>query len=211
MKIEGAIFDLDGTLLDSMGIWDRAGEDFLLSLGITPRENLAETLKEMSLAQAAEYLQDTYGVSKSVDEIIRDVCHLVEDFYIEKVPLKKGVKEVLEKLSKNHVKMCVATASERRLVDLALTRCGVRQHFTEIFTCNELGLGKDSPDIYEMARAHLGTPKENTFVFEDAIHAIRTAKAAGFPVVGIFDASEKDQETVRSLSDYYLESFMKFL
>lgn len=210
MKIEGAIFDLDGTLLDSMGIWDRAGEDFLLSLGITPRENLAETLKEMSLSQAAEYLQDQYGVSKSVDEIIRDVCHLVEDFYIEKVPLKEGVKEVLEQLAKNHVKMCVATASERRLVDLALTRCGVRQYFAEIFTCNELGLGKDSPKIYEMALSHLGTPKENTFVFEDAIHAIRTAKAAGFPVVGIYDASEKDQETVRSLSDIYLESFIKF-
>lgn len=210
MKIEGAIFDLDGTLLDSMGIWDRAGEDFLLSLGITPRENLAETLKEMSLAQAAEYVQDEYGVSKSVDEIIRDVCHLVEDFYIEKVPLKEGVEEVLEQLANDHVKMCVATASERRLVDLALTRCGVRQYFSEIFTCNELGLGKDTPEIYEMALSHLGTPKENTFVFEDAIHAIRTAKAAGFPVVGIYDASEKDQETVRSLADIYLESFINF-
>lgn len=210
MNIEGAIFDLDGTLLDSMGIWDRAGEDFLLSLGITPRENLAETLKEMSLSQAAEYLQDKYDVSKSVEEIIRDVCHLVEDFYIEKVPLKEGVKEVLEYLGTNHVKMCVATASDRRLVEQALKRCGVLTYFSEIFTCNELGCGKDSPDIYEIARAHLGTSKENTFVFEDAIHAIKTAKAAGFPVVGIYDASEKDQETVRFLSDLYLESFIKF-
>ena len=99
-NVAGIIFDLDGTLLDSMGIWDTIGEDYLRSLGIEPRENLAETFKEMSLSQSAAYYQKVYGVEKSEEEIIQGIHDLIAEFYMKKAPLKEGVKEALELLQK---------------------------------------------------------------------------------------------------------------
>lgn len=211
MKIEGAIFDLDGTLLDSMSIWDTVGEDYLLSLGIAPRENLAETFKDMSLSQSAAYYQAEYGVDKTEQEIIDGINAIIEQFYLEKAPLKDGVKENIERLAEKGVKMCIATATDRHLVEGALMRCEIREYFTEIFTCREAGCGKNEPVIYEMALHSLGTKKESTIVFEDAIHAVKTAKKAGFVVVGVYDESEKNQKEVREQSDYYIENFHDFI
>lgn len=209
MKKKGVIFDLDGTLLDSMHIWDNIGEQYLCSLGIKPREDLNETLKSMSLAQGAAYIQKTYDVEKTSEEIADGVNAIVEHFYIAKVQLKAGAEEFLAYLAEAGVKMCIATATDKYLVEAALNRLGVRKYFSAIFTCSEVGYGKDEPFIYEKAREYLGTQKKDTFVFEDAIHAIETAKKAGFPVVGVCDASEKDQKKVQALSDFYITDLKK--
>lgn len=206
-QIEGIIFDLDGTLLDSMEIWNTVGNDYLISLGIEPRENLAEVFKEMSLKQSAEYYQRVYGVDKTIEEIISGINGVIESFYIERVQLKDGVKEFLETLSEQDVKMCIATATDRYLVEAALMRLGVRDYFQKILTCNEVGYGKDSSVIFEKALEILGTSKERTLVFEDALHAVKTAKQAGFQVVGVYDLSEPEQEEVKKLSDMYVLSF----
>lgn len=180
MKIEGAIFDVDGTLLDSLSIWDTVGADYLLSLGIQPEENLAEIIKDMSLTQAAIYFQTMYDVEKSVMDIIEGINDIIKDFYLEKVQLLPGVKEFLNYLSTQNVKMIVATVSDKSLIENALIRCGIREFFDEILTCEEVGAGKDEPVIYEKALEKLGTSKENTIVFEDALYAIETAEKAGF-------------------------------
>ena len=147
-QIEGIIFDLDGTLLDSMEIWNTVGNDYLISLGIEPRENLAEVFKEMSLKQSAEYYQRVYGVDKTIEEIISGINGVIESFYIERVQLKDGVKEFLETLSEQDVKMCIATATDRYLVETALMRLGVRDYFQKILTCNEVGFGMVSSVIF---------------------------------------------------------------
>ena len=139
--IKGAIFDLDGTLLDSMSIWDTIGEDYLRSLGIEPRENLAETFKTFTLEESAEYYRTHYGVTLSVAEIVDGVNGMIEDFYRNTAPLKNGVAEFLERLSKKGVRMCVATVTDKYLVEAALTRLHVRQYFEEIFTTAEVGCG----------------------------------------------------------------------
>ncbi len=211
MKIKGAIFDLDGTLLDSMKIWHSVGEDYILSLGILPKENLAETFKDMSLEQSAAYYQSVYGVEKSTEEIIAGINAVIKEFYLEKALLKEGVKEFLSALHRNNVKMCITTAIDKYLAEEALIRCGVKEYFNKIFTCNKVGYGKDEPIIYERALQYLGTGKENTVVFEDAIHAIRTAKKAGFMIAGVFDCSEENQEEVQRLSDYYIYDFRDIL
>lgn len=180
MKIEGAIFDVDGTLLDSLSIWDSVGEKYLLSLGIQPEENLTETIQDMSLTQSAQYFQNTYGVEKSVEEIIEGINGIVRDFYLEKVQLLPGVKEFLDYLSLQKVKMVVATVSDKYLIEKALIRCEIRNFFSEILTCEEVGAGKDEPLIYEKALEELGTSKENTIIFEDAPYALETAEKAGF-------------------------------
>lgn len=211
MRIRGAIFDVDGTLLDSMFIWDTIGETYLRSIGYQPKENLNETFKNMSLHQAARYYQTEYGVTQSIDEIMDGVNAMLERYYRFEVPLKPGVAELLERLRQDGVKLCIATATDRHLVEAALDRCGVLSCFGEIFTCNEVGHGKDEPDIFEAALRFLGTRREETLVFDDALYAVRTAKEAGFPVAAVYDSHERSQAEVRARSDLYLEDLTQLV
>ena len=207
-NIDGAIFDLDGTLLDSMYIWYTIGEDYLRSLGIQPRENLNRTFKTMSLKQAAEYYRSEYGVTLDTDEIMSGVNGMIESFYFNDVRAKAGVREVLELLKAAGVRMCVATATDLHLAEAALRRNGIFDYFSKILTCTEVGSGKDAPEIFKRALEHLGTPKERTLVFEDALYAVKTAMAAGFTVVGVYDRSEEEHGgEIRSLADFYIDSF----
>nr|WP_325213800.1 HAD family phosphatase [uncultured Oscillibacter sp.] len=210
MKISGAIFDVDGTLLDSMSIWDTIGADYLRSIGYIPRENLNEIFKNMSLLQAAEYYRNEYGVTLRVEEIMSGVNAMLEQFYQYEAPLKPGAAELLARLRQNRVKLCIATATDRYLVEAALARCGVLSYFGEIFTCNGVGHGKDEPHIFEAALRFLGTERAETVVFDDALYAIRTAKEAGFPIAAVYDTHEKSQTEVRALSDFYLENLSRF-
>ena len=205
MKIRGAVFDMDGTLLDSMSVWDTIGKTYLRSIGYEPREDLNEVFKNMSLFQAARYYQTEYGVTLSIDEIMNGVNAMLERYYRFEAPLKPGVAELLAQLRENSVKLCIATATDRYLVEAALDRCGVLPYFGKIFTCNEVGYGKDKPDIFEAALRFLGTEKEETVVFDDALYAIRTAKEAGFPVAAVYDSHERAQDEIWRLADIYLE------
>ncbi len=205
--IKGAIFDLDGTLFDSMFVWDTIGEIYLRSIGYEPKENLNETFKTMSLYNAACYYKSEYGVTLSVDKIMDGVNRMVEKYYINEVQLKTGVYDFIKHLHNIGVKMCIATATDKYLVEAALERCGIKECFSEIFTCTSVGHSKDEPDIYREALRHLATPKEDTFVFEDAIYAIRTAKKDGFRVVAIYDKSEENQAEIKSLCDYYITDY----
>lgn len=208
MNIKGAIFDMDGTLLDSMFVWETIGGNYLKSRGIQPREGLDKVFKAMSLVQAAEYYQREYGLTDTADEIIAGVNHMVEHYYKDVVKPKDGVVDFLEKLKSSDVRMCVATATDRYLVKAALTRCGLWDYFLGIFTCGEIGAGKDQSKIFEAALRLLGTAKSETPVFEDALHAVRTAKNAGFTVVGVYDAYESDNENeIKQLVDIYISSY----
>lgn len=208
--LKGAIFDLDGTILDSMFIWDTIGEDYLRSLGKEPKENLKETFKTFTLEQAAHYYIENYGVTLSVDEIIDGVNKMVERYYAETVPLKPGMKVFLEKLKVKGVKMCIATVTDKPLVETALNRLGIRNYFSEIFTCASVGHGKEEPHIYREAQKHLNTEKGETVVFEDALHALKTAKADGFITVGVFDIHEENQAELKTTVDYYIEDYSAF-
>ena len=174
--IKGAIFDFDGTLLDSMFIWDTFGEDYLRTLGKEPKENLTETFKTFTLEQAAEYYREHYGVTLSVEEIVDGVNDMVAEIYRTKVTLKDGVRAFLEGLRAQDVKMCVATVTDRAIVEDVLNRLGIRDFFVEILTCAEVGCNKETPHIYRAALEVLGTKKDETVVFEDALHALITAK-----------------------------------
>ena len=205
--LTGAIFDFDGTLLDSMFIWDTIGEDYLRTLGKEPHEDLKETFMTLTLEEAAEYYREHYKVTLSVTEIVDSINAMVEGIYRTKVTLKPGVTDYLRLLKESGVKMCVATVTDRYLVEDTLERLGILHYFSEIFTCAEVGYGKDKPIIYQKALEHLGTAKEETFVFEDSLFALETAKADGFPTVGVYDMHESRQEEMKRLADCYVRSF----
>ena len=205
--LKGAIFDFDGTLFDSMFIWNTAGETYLRSIGIEPKEDLRKVLKTMSLLQSATYIREKYAVELTLEEIMDGINRTVENFYFHTVQPKEGVATFLEQMKKQGVKICIATATDRYQVEAALKRCCMEHFFSEIFTCTDVGHGKDEPFIFRKAMDYLGTTRENTVVFEDAYHAAKTAKADGFVTVAVYDSHEEKQKELQALSDFYFENY----
>ncbi len=207
MNIKGIIFDFDGTLFDSMSIWETAGVDYLKAIGKEAEPDLWKKLKTMSLLQSAEFLKAAYDLSDTTEKIMDGINHTVEDFYFYHAMPKEYVIPILSKFQKKGIKMCIATATDRYQVEAALKRCDMLHFFDAIFTCSEVGHGKDEPYIFELACEYLNTPKYETAVFEDAYHAAKTAKDAGFFVIGIYDRYEKRTEEIKELSDRYFKYF----
>ena len=209
---KGAIFDVDGTMLDSMPIWENIAANYLITRGITPRPTLNEELVALGGHEISAYFQTEYGLRETSETIQRGMYELLEEFYFFKASLKKGVAAALNALHENGVKICVATATERWLVEPALKRCGIFQHFEHIFTCGEEETSKSSPEIYIRAATFLGTPIPDTLVVEDALYAIKSAKRAGFPVAAVYDPSARDKlDEIKTVSDYYYTSMDEML
>lgn len=208
--ITGAIFDVDGTLLDSMGIWEHAGEMYLSRLGIRGGPRLGRILYPMSMDEGAAYLREHYCLDQTVQEITKGVSDTVSDFYFFQVNPKPGAIGFLKMLQARGIPMSAATSGDRRVVEGAFNRLGIGRFFRGIFTCAQAGAGKSRPDVYELALESLdGADRGSTWVFEDAFFAARTAGEAGFPVVGVYDSySDSSQRRLMEASDYYMKDFI---
>lgn len=208
MRLKAAIFDLDGTLLDSMYYWRHMFELFLENYGKKPKPDLKDKLKPLSLQESADVFRLEYGVPGSTDEVAEGINKVLEERYFHTIEAKPHVREFLELLQKNGVKICAATATDRYLVEAALKRTGLYGYFSQIYTCTEVGRGKEFPDIYLKAMEFMGERQEDTVVFEDAYYAIKTAKAAGFYVVAMADETTKeDEEGIMQAADEYHQDF----
>ena len=205
--IKGAIFDVDGTLLDSMEIWEDVAIRYLKSIGVEAEPDLPEVMFTMSLPEGAAYVKEHYRLTRETDEIIQGVLDIIRKYYEETAPLNPGVTKILEELSRKRIPMTVATSNNKEEVEAAFKRLGIASYFSRIFTCEEVGAGKTRPDIYMKAAEYMGTRPEETVIFEDVLHAIRTAKKAGFLAVGLYDeASKADQEEIKKEADWYAKS-----
>ena len=178
--ITAAIFDIDGTLLDSMDMWNHAGEEYLHSLGIQPKPGLAERMMPLSTPKSAQLLQREYALEKSVSEIIDGINGTVRSAYLHTVLLKPGVKDFLEEMKSKKIPMTAATSTDRCVIEGALARLGISDYFAHLFTCTEVGAGKLKPDIYIAAQEFMHSSRNSTWVFEDSLFAAKTARAAGF-------------------------------
>lgn len=206
--IRGAIFDVDGTLLDSMGIWQVAGIRYLESIQVEPEPGLSKILYPMTIEEGVAYVKEHYRLSRSTEEITQGLLMVVRDFYYKEVQAKEDVIKFLEKLYDDKIPMIVATAGHKEYAEAALKRLGMDHYFQEILTCSELGRGKHEPEIYLQCASALGRKPEETMVFEDAGYAIETAKKAGFITVGIRDMSNGDSwRQIRETADYVLEDW----
>lgn len=205
MKIKGAIFDLDGTLIDSMGEWASLPKKYMMLKGLSYTDSINQILYSMSLTKAAEYLQREFGITDSRERIISDFIEIVKPFYLNEAEIKPAALEFLKMLRADGVKMCIATATDVKLAEAALKRNGIYGYFGEIFTCEGVGKGKNSPEIFNAAHSFLGTDKEFTWVFEDSSHAAATAKRAGFKVCGVADRYSDGK--IKEFCDLYINSF----
>ncbi len=203
--IRGAIFDADGTLLDSMGMWDAAGERYLASLGIRARPDLKEALFPLTPPQSAAYLKETYRLPLTEAEIQAGLDENVRRYYTGEAEAKPGARALLEALRARGVTCTLATATNRPLILAGLDRAGLLPLLDDVFTCGELGTDKSVPDIFHHARRAMGTDLTETWVFEDAVHAAETAFRAGFRVAGVSDPYS-DQQALRLTCHLYLPS-----
>ena len=207
MNLRGAIFDMDGTLLDSMRIWKTVADDYLIAQGVTPKPGLRDKVKTMSLEKAAEYMREEYALTQSPQEIADGVNGMIADFYENTAQPKKGAPELLSALSERGVKIALATATDRHLAEAALKRAGILRYFSAVCTCGEVGFGKKRPDVFLAALEKLGTKMEETYVVEDALFAMETAKRAGFSIAAVYDESAKDcVSEIKELADIYAET-----
>lgn len=209
MAIRGTIFDADGTLLDSMGMWDTVGVRYLASLGITARPGLRQILFPMSLAECAVYLKDSYSLPLTHQAIEDGINGTIRNFYCHEVQAKAGAREFLEELHRRNIGVTLATATDRAVILEGLARTGLLPLLDTVVTCGDLGVDKRTPHIFDHARDYMGTKTEETWVFEDAVHAAKTAFLAGYQVAGVADAYS-DQTALQLYSHIYLPDLTDF-
>ena len=201
-----AIFDLDGTLADSMPYWKQLYLEYLKQRGVAspPLDTMIQA-SPMTAREAAAFFAQTFGLSDTPDQAVVEFNRLMEEHYRGDVQLKPGVPEFLRALQAAGVTMCVASATAGPLVETCLECLGIRTYFSFFLSCVEVGVGKKHPDVYLEAARRMGATPEETFVFEDAIYAARTAKRAGFLLAGVCDSAAEDmQEELKALSDCYI-------
>ena len=163
-----------------------------------------KTVRTVPLPVAMDYIHEQTGVGESGQALLDCGNALFLDFYSNRVQLKPGVKEFLDHCREQGVKMCIATASERMLVDTALRHCGIEDYFSHIISCTEVGKGKEEPDVFLAACERLGTPREQTWVFEDSYVALVSAAKAGFRTVGIYDKYGLRQDIMKETATEYI-------
>lgn len=203
--IKAAIFDLDGTLLNSTEMWETLGERFLAELNIAPKNGLRDEIWDMSLPESADFLKREYSVPLDESEILARLVSLSERVYTCDAPLKRGVKRLLGSLEMLEIKCAVATAADKDLAIFALERNCVSGYFSGVFSCTDCGT-KTKPDIFLKIAEFLGEIPAETVVFEDSLSAVRTAKNAGFITAAVYDKSEKQPDLLRETADFYGET-----
>ncbi|MDD3765929.1 MAG: HAD family phosphatase [Eubacteriales bacterium] len=212
MKIKGAIFDLDGTILDSMYVWHYADVVLLEECGIEVPPNLDDIFKTYSMNECVRYFIEVLGVQMTADEIKNRCLEIMRDFYRTKVCAKPYAKEFLDKLKSMGVKMCVATANDYDLTVEALEHVGLSDYFEFILTCADVDASKTDGKIYRVSGQRLGTKPYDTIVVEDALHGIISANEEGFITIGIYDESFKDEiEEIKKVSHIYADTFEDLL
>ena len=206
MKIKAAIFDADGTLLDSMGQWNLVPYKYVKSLGVAADENIAEKLFAMTISEAAEFIIDEYKLSVTVEEAVEGMDAIIREFYKNDVKLKDGAGELLEFFKSREIPMVIGTSTDRDCIEVGLERTGIFAYFDRIYTSTEVGKSKEKPDLFIQAMEFMESSPDETIVFEDGLYSLRTAAALGMKTVGIFDeVSFSNQKELKELADLYVD------
>ncbi len=210
--IKAVIFDLDGSLVDSMWIWHAIDIEYLSKFGIDMPKKLQEDIGGRSFSETAVYFKERFNLPDTLQQIKDDWNHMAWDKYSNEVPVKDGVFEVLEYCRNHDIQMGIATSNSRELVDNIVSVHRLEQYIGCIVTGCEVPRGKPAPDVYLAVAKKLGVKPEECLVFEDIVEGIMAGKAAGMKVCAVYDKnSEYQDEDKRRLADYYTYEFRELI
>lgn len=211
MKIKAAIFDMDGTLINSLFFWDsawnRMGEKYLGIPDFRPSDDFIKESQHMLLAEGTAHLNKHYHICEDDKELLDFTNEKLKEFYINEAFLKEGAIELLEHLKACGVKLCLASATEMNYVRIALEAHGLDKYFPIVLSCADLKASKDKPDIYLKALELLGEDAADTCIFEDSYVALKTARGIGAHTVGVYD-KHSYSEKLKENSDLFLSQEM---
>ena len=211
-QFDAVIFDLDGTLVDSMWVWEKVDETFLWQLGIKVPSDMNKDLEGKSFTETAIYFKERFKLEMSVEEVKAIWNEMGWAFYTHQVPLKKGVKEFLDQLSKQGIKMGIATSNSIELVRAVLKALDIEGYFKQIRTSCEVGRGKPFPDIYLKVAEDLQVEPSRCLVFEDIPNGVRAGKNAGMTAWCIRDRQEDNLwEEAKSLADDHAQDYYEVM
>lgn len=206
--IEAVIFDLDGSLVDSMWLWKAIDIEYLGKFGIALPEDLQSRIEGMSFREVAVFFKETFLIADTLEQIMETWNRMAWDKYAHEVPLKPGIPEFLSQCRKRGIRLGIATSNSRELVTNVVTVHNIQDCFSCIMTGSEVTRGKPAPDIYLKTAEMLGIAPERCLVFEDIIPGIIAGKAAGMRVCAVEDAySAHTRERKKELADFYIESY----
>ena len=209
-KIKGAIFDLDGTIIDSMPMWYSLYGNYINEANIVPSQELLDFLRHASIPVAAKRFAQEFNLG-TAEEIEKALYAHVSDYYKNHATAYKNVDKLIEKFHASGIKMCVATATESKHAKNALLHTGLLHYFCDVLSCKDLGIEKNKPDIYFEALKRLDVPIDDTAVFEDALHAVETAKSGGFYVVAIYEQFAENPERIKEIADKYITDYAELI
>ena len=207
-NIKAIIFDMDGTLLDSLSVWADSDKELITSFGHEYSHTHSLAMKTMHFDSACDYLVETFKLPLSSEETGERILQMVEYKYLHEINLRDGALDFIKAVHNKGVKMCVATSNKKTLAEGALKSHGLMDYMEFVLTSDEVGCGKESPLIFEKAAEMLGAAPSETAVFEDSIHAVNSAKSAGFYTVGVYDPlSEEEFRQIESTAHRTIKSY----
>lgn len=210
MKIKAAIFDMDGTIVNSLmfweNLWKRLGKEYMGDESFVPCDEVNTKVRTMIYTDAMAYFKEYYKLPCDTDEFVRHAADGVMDFYRDVARPKIGADALLASLKEQGIKLCLASATTMPEIKFALAHYGLAKYFEVVLSCAEMGVGKDKPDIYLEAVRLMGEQPSDVCVFEDSYVALETAKKAGFQTVGIYDKYNLEQTRLKNASDIYLDA-----
>ena len=213
--IKGVIFDIDGTLLDSMPLWNNLGERYLQKLGFTEEETegLSQRISAMPFVEGIRYIKKAYTLNLEEERIREQLQEMIAGAYRDEINLKAGAKEYLQFLKERGIPCILATAGEASLAKAALKRLKVWEEFQDLLLCEEFNTSKLEAKIYRLAMERLSLSKpEEVLVCEDVLHAVKSAKQAGSQVCGILDeANREDWEKIQKIADFTAKDFYELV
>ena len=190
--MKAIIFDLDGTLVDSMGYWRSVSRDFMKTKGIDIEDEVQHKMTTMNLDASLRYLKDYYNLEESFEELMRDFSRTVEDFYRNKVETKGGCLEILEYFKDKGIKVVIGTSTAAHFANIVIEKYGIDKFIDGLYTADSVGHLKAEEKFYTSIVEELGERPEDVFLVDDSYLALRTGKKAGLEVIGIYDENSKD-------------------